>query len=197
MPRLPDLVRDTQLPTEFRDGLVIHSYHVSDTTQYRRSRIEQVRWQRGRTIGAGGQGSVHVERRSGRARWDQPKVRAVKSIRGGTHLQYLHELEAIAKFSHPRVRRMTCFRSGRLTRTQYEHCFVKSYGWYEDSDALYISMEYLSLGDLEQMITTASSLTEKDAATITAQILEGIEFMHKNDFAHRDIKPKVSHDFMS
>jgi serine/threonine protein kinase len=69
---------------------------------------------------------------------------------------------------------------------------VKSYGWYEDGDSLCIAMEYLKLGDLQQSISMMPPLEEKDVTTITLQILEGLYFMHDNDFAHRDMKPKVN-----
>lgn len=103
MPRLPDLVHDSKLATEHKDGSTIHSMRVSDATHYRGSRIEHVHWEEGRNIGSGGQGSVHIERRLNQVKSNQPEVRAVKRIRGATHRQYLHELEAIAKFSHPQV----------------------------------------------------------------------------------------------
>lgn len=74
---------------------------------------------------------------------------------------------------------------------KYEHCFVKSYGWYEDNDSLYIAMEYLELGDLQHSMQSNPHLSEHDGAVITSQILEGLEFMHENDFAHRDLKPQV------
>lgn len=92
MSYLPTLVRDTQLVGEVR----------GDITTHPRSRVKQV-WKRERRIGAGGFGSVYVERRIGKAIHGQPGKRAVKRIRNATHEQYVHELEAIAKFSASRV----------------------------------------------------------------------------------------------
>jgi serine/threonine protein kinase len=51
-------------------------------------------------------------------------------------------------------------------------------------------MEYLQLGDLEGHLKTP--LTQIEARQITQQLLEGLEFMHNNNFAHRDLKPSVS-----
>jgi serine/threonine protein kinase len=51
-------------------------------------------------------------------------------------------------------------------------------------------MEYLQLGDLEGHLKT--SLSQIEARQITQQLLEGLEFMHNNNFAHRDLKPSVS-----
>ena len=50
-------------------------------------------------------------------------------------------------------------------------------------------MEYLELGDLEGHLKARLSLM--DARQITQQLLEGLIFMHSNDFAHRDLKPSV------
>ena len=52
-------------------------------------------------------------------------------------------------------------------------------------------MEYLPLGDLQKYID--DPLNEGEAASIAQQLLEGLAFMHENYFAHRDLKPAVSH----
>jgi serine/threonine protein kinase len=51
-------------------------------------------------------------------------------------------------------------------------------------------MEYLELGDLEGHLE--SRISETEACQITEQLLEGLEFMHASNFAHRDLKPGVS-----
>jgi calcium/calmodulin-dependent protein kinase I len=50
-------------------------------------------------------------------------------------------------------------------------------------------MEYFELGDLESHLKTPFSHTE--ARQIIQQLLEGLGFMHDNNFAHRDLKPTV------
>jgi serine/threonine protein kinase len=52
-------------------------------------------------------------------------------------------------------------------------------------------MEYFPYGDLGRYI--AAGFTEADTKIIATQLLEGLEIMHVNDFAHRDLKPQVSH----
>ncbi|KAL2673991.1 hypothetical protein Neosp_012437 [[Neocosmospora] mangrovei] len=49
-------------------------------------------------------------------------------------------------------------------------------------------MEYLPLGDLETFL--GNPLPDSEARTITEQVLQGIDFMHRSKFAHRDLKPK-------
>ncbi|TQW10191.1 protein kinase [Cordyceps javanica] len=171
-PALPDIVRDARLEAEFfTTHTKIVSYASGTSVHERRLRIEEL-WFRDRQLGHGAYGIVHLERceRGGRAR-----LRAVKQIKkniaSGEPLDYARELEAIMKFSHQ----------------DYTHCFVRSDGWYESSDYVFITMEYLEHGDLQRHLTRP--LPEHEAKLITSQILEGLKLMHENGFTHRDLKP--------
>lgn len=105
----------------------------------------------------------------------RPKVRAVKkiskSVIAGEEIDYTMELEAVAKFSNPK----------------YSHCFVRSDGWYEIGDAIFISMEFIPHGDLQRQLK--APLPESEVRDITSQLLEALEHMHENGFVHRDLKP--------
>ncbi|KAG0133638.1 kinase-like domain-containing protein [Tuber indicum] len=65
--------------------------------------------------------------------------------------------------------------------------FVEFLGWFEDSETLYIAMEYLEEGDLTKHIGTP--LPQETVRNISKQILEGLEVMHQQGIAHRDLKP--------
>lgn len=71
--------------------------------------------------------------------------------------------------------------------------FVDFFGWFEDNSDVFLAMEYFPLGDLENNVAAASSGTipEIEARDITEQILLGLEIMHAESFAHRDLKPQV------
>ena len=79
-----------------------------------------------------------------------------------------------------------------INTMKYEQCFVKSFGWYESPEHLFIAMEYLELGDLRIYLDGKPPLPELEAREITYQILDGLSLMHDNEFAHRDLKPNVS-----
>ncbi|KAN0067515.1 WD40-repeat-containing domain protein [Elaphomyces granulatus] len=177
MARLPDLVRDSKLETHFLPVETIHTYHESDPTSQRRLISRSEHWQRQRKIGGGSSASVWLEKCTKGGHRDV-EVRAIKQIEIHQHsgrilVDYSRELEAIAKFSHPK----------------YQRCFVKSFGWYENPEYLFIAMEYLELGDLRTYLDREPPLPEHEAKEITYQILDGLHFMHDNDFAHRDLKP--------
>ncbi|KAI9043586.1 kinase-like protein [Aspergillus affinis] len=178
-PRMPDLVRDSKLETHFiPDSSVetVHTYHEPDYKSRRRLVSRSEHWRRYGKIGGGSYGSVWLEKCVKGARRENG-LRAVKQMevrRQSTRVDYNRELEAIAKFSH----------------WKYERAFVKSFGWYEGPDHLFIAMEYLELGDLHTYLQHKPALPEHEAKEVTFQILDGLFLMHDNEFAHRDMKPR-------
>ena len=70
--------------------------------------------------------------------------------------------------------------------------FVEFYSWYEAFDSIFLAMEFVPFGDLEAYIARHGELTEKCAAQIGHQVLDGLRAMHRLDLVHRDIKPAVS-----
>lgn len=173
---ISDLVRDSKLETKFYPGYTQHVYYASGATPRQRKARKEERWERVRSLGAGAFGIVWLEKFV--TENAEVKHRAVKEIRKTVRRRkaadYSRELEAIAKFSHSR----------------YELCFVKSFGWYENSKSVFITTEYFPLSNLQNYLS--SPLPEEEAQRITSQILEGLAFMHENGFAHQDLKPNVS-----
>lgn len=63
---------------------------------------------------------------------------------------------------------------------------------------MFLAMEYMPLGDLEQnmkeieksLTHTGPALPEEEVQEIARQILEGLKIMHAEGFAHRDLKPQ-------
>ncbi|KFZ23289.1 hypothetical protein V502_02232 [Pseudogymnoascus sp. VKM F-4520 (FW-2644)] len=69
--------------------------------------------------------------------------------------------------------------------------FVDFFGWFKDGSDVFLAMEYVPLGDLETNVTAHSGkIPEVEARDITQQILLGLEIMHAESFAHRDLKPQ-------
>jgi len=52
-------------------------------------------------------------------------------------------------------------------------------------------MEYVPGGDLQTFLVRKSAVSEGDSRQITEQVLHGLAAMHREGFAHRDVKPQV------
>ncbi|VUC37622.1 unnamed protein product [Clonostachys rosea] len=174
MPRhkqIPDLVHDSKIETSITGDRIEHVFYEPGRTPQERRRRRVESWQRDVVLGKGAYGIVYKEHQCGQGN----AARAVKEISkctdDGKPLDYMREVEAIIKFSHD----------------NYSHCFVRSDGWFEIGDSIYITMEYMEHGDLQRHLS--HPLPELEARQIVGQVLEGLRFMHDNGFVHRDLKP--------
>lgn len=109
MARLPDLVRDSKLETHFLpDSSVetVHTYLESDPTSQQRLVTRSEHWKRQKKIGGGGFGSVWLEKctKGGRRGIEVRAIKQIEIDRRSARIDYNRELEAIAKFSHWKVR---------------------------------------------------------------------------------------------
>ncbi|ONK57371.1 uncharacterized protein A4U43_C10F19400 [Asparagus officinalis] len=94
-------------------------------------------------------------------------------------------------------------KSEMLRRGQVEHvraernllaevdsnCIVKLYCSFQDSEFLYLIMEYLPGGDMMTLLMRKDTLTEDEARFYVGEAVLAIESIHKHNYIHRDIKP--------
>lgn len=59
---------------------------------------------------------------------------------------------------------------------------VHCYDIFDDSKFLYLVLEFITGGDLFEKIQEQEIFSEKDASHITRQILEAINYLHKEGF---------------
>ncbi|KAI0449502.1 kinase-like protein [Xylaria acuta] len=172
------LVITSKLETEFLPGSVKHRLRKFGSSQL--PTVEEV-WNVESTIGRGTFGVVRIERRRVSGLSPGPSspnhLRAVKeiskSVAASHKWDYMKELEAIAQFSS----------------SKYAPYFVRSHGWFENPESIFIAMEYFSLGDLRRFMDARPQFSEDAAQQIVRQLLKGVRFMHASNFAHRDLKP--------
>ena len=62
------------------------------------------------------------------------------------------------------------------------------YGYFWDDVNVYIIMEYGPYGDLKKMLDREGSFSEKKAAWMIKRIATALQYMHKKNVIHRDIK---------
>ena len=60
----------------------------------------------------------------------------------------------------------------------------------EDQKNFYIIMEYCEKGELFDYIVNKERLNPAEASLFFYQIINGVEYIHKQGFAHRDLKPE-------
>lgn len=101
---ISDLVRDSKIETEFLDSCFQHVFYDTGASAKQRRMRREERWVRRNFVGRGAYGSVYLEQC---VIGTSQKLRAVKEIKKsvvpGQELDYLRELEAVAKFSHQKV----------------------------------------------------------------------------------------------
>lgn len=59
---------------------------------------------------------------------------------------------------------------------------------YEDQDAVHLIMELCSGRELYERLANKRAYSEKDAILAVQSMLQAIQYMHKNKYAHRDLK---------
>ena len=62
-------------------------------------------------------------------------------------------------------------------------------GFHETNTHLYIFMEYISGGDLTPFTYPNALLTEQQCQRVAYQTMQALDYLHKNNITHRDIKP--------
>jgi hypothetical protein len=101
--QLPDLVRDTELRTQFESPYTIHEFLEAPHSL---TPVRREIWKRVKTIGRGGFSYVCLEECVQGHAEHTPQTRAVKVIsskQGADVVSYSRELEAVAKFSQMKV----------------------------------------------------------------------------------------------
>ena len=87
---------------------------------------------------------------------------------------YINEVKMMARIDHPNI--------------------VKLIRVHESKQHIFIIMELVKAGTLTDFIKYRqlkfSPLTDEDCSCIMKQIFEGIDYIHKMNIIHRDIKPQ-------
>ncbi|KIN08856.1 hypothetical protein OIDMADRAFT_188542, partial [Oidiodendron maius Zn] len=165
-----------RLNAKVYDDRVEEIHYITDPARNIRRRPHTKVWKVEQILGRGGFGEVRLEKNTedGKARAVKKIVTAIPNLSSN---ECEKELTALLEFSKPKSREAAAF--------------VDFFGWFKDGPYLFLAMEYVPLGDLEQNVKAHSGrIPEIEARDITEQILSGLKIMHAESFAHRDLKPQ-------
>ncbi|KAL6483389.1 hypothetical protein MHYP_G00082610 [Metynnis hypsauchen] len=74
-----------------------------------------------------------------------------------------------------------------LKRIKHEN-IVALEDFYESQTHYYLVMQLVSGGELFDRLLNQGMFSEKDASLVIKQVLEGVNYLHKNGIVHRDLK---------
>jgi serine/threonine-protein kinase Chk1/5'-AMP-activated protein kinase catalytic alpha subunit len=123
-------------------------------------------------IGSGGYGKVYkgVERET-----DSPVAVKVVAVGQMSKWAIMEEIKLMEMSgNHPNVVQMLA------------HDMRPARG--DDPEVVYIAMELATGGHLFTRVTSAGTLSEKDARRYFSQIMRGVDFLHSLGIVHRDLK---------
>ncbi|KAL7463931.1 hypothetical protein ACHAXS_004285 [Conticribra weissflogii] len=141
------------------------------------SKIPLERLHRIALIGKGGFGSVYVVKDNGSSSNQGPYFclkRMSKTVimkKDGKHKRALIEKNALIE-------------TGSCPFT------LSLFGTYQDSDSIYFLTDFAQGGDLMGYMVKQDILTHDECIFFSANIVAGLEHIHKAGFAHRDLKPE-------
>lgn len=104
-----DLVRDSKLDASVNGDVTRHVIEVAGRTARQRKVRQEQLWERVENLGEGAYGTVWLEKLvSGECSVSERAVKIMKKqVQKSKTIDYSRELEAIAKFSHPKVSNFT------------------------------------------------------------------------------------------
>eukprot|EP00891_Asterochloris_glomerata_P001841 jgi/Astpho2/1841/fgenesh1_pm.00038_%23_10_t len=74
-----------------------------------------------------------------------------------------------------------------LCKVQHPNC-IKLFAVYITPRKVYLITELVTGGELLDRVTAKGNYTEKDAADLITQLLEGVSYLHSQGIVHRDLK---------
>lgn len=132
-------------------------------------RVED-KYEIGAQIGKGSFGSVYKGKNNFTGEEVAIKVINKKNIKPKEVELLTREVKIMKKLRHPHI--------------------VRLHDLFDGPSKLYIVLELVPGGELFDQIVNKGSYEEQDAKLVVAQLLQGVEYMHKNGVVHRDLKPE-------
>ncbi|CAD8125306.1 unnamed protein product [Paramecium sonneborni] len=125
----------------------------------------------GKTLGEGTFGQVRLGQHTITNETVAIKILEKDKMKEGIDYERIsREINCLKKLRHPNI--------------------IQIYEIVQNTNSLYLIMEYAPGGELFEVIIKNQRLNEKEAAEYLMQILSGVQYMHDNYVMHRDLKPE-------
>ena len=121
-------------------------------------------------IGEGNFGKVKLSKSKTTNEKFAIKILDKGKLKSQTKSTLFNEIEIISKLKHPNI--------------------IYVYNILEDEKNYYIIMEYCEKGELFDYIVEKERLDTMEASLFFYQLINGVEYIHKQGFSHRDLKPE-------
>ena len=141
---------------------------IENPSAVNQSRNKSIRWKRGEVLGQGAFGVVYLGLNVETGELMAVKQMATEELSTRDLGSLENEINLLQSFRHPNI--------------------VRYIGTEVTPSALSIFLEYVPGGSLKALIDKFGALEESVAKSYTRQLLIGLEYLHRNGIAHRDIK---------
>jgi serine/threonine protein kinase/WD40 repeat protein len=141
---------------------------IDPTISSPRAFEKSVRWKRGEILGQGAFGVVYLGLNIDTGELMAVKQIAVEEVSNRELSSLQNEINLLRTLRHPNI--------------------VRYIGTEVTPSALSILLEYVPGGSLKALIDKFGKLEENVARSYTRQLLLGLEYLHRNGIAHRDVK---------
>eukprot|EP00754_Rhynchopus_humris_P023336 Rhum_TRINITY_DN14828_c9_g1::Rhum_TRINITY_DN14828_c9_g1_i1::g.123941::m.123941 len=126
-------------------------------------------WQRGQLLGSGSYGNVYMGVRQNGTFFAAKVIPLNDALPRERLVELKREVELMSNLQHKNI--------------------VSYFGCSIEKEELIVFMEYVQGGSLGSLVRKhGQRLTERAVAAYTLQILEGVEYLHRNNIIHRDLK---------